>query len=379
MPHPIGVNLLFLRPGIVGGTEDYTVRILRAVAAHRDSDLEFVLFVRESFAAAHPDVAEAFETRTLRLPGNRAVRVAAESTWLTRSARGIDVVHHMGGRVPAFGSRRSIVTVHDLQPLDDPAQFSAVKRRFLAFALPRSVRKAQLVVTVSEWVRQSIIDRLGVDFDRTAVVSAPCEPIDRATLVTAARVAALPAAVRGIVERGERFFIYPVITYPHKNHRTLVEAFASVARGRRDVHLVLTGSEGPAERDVAQLVARLGIEDRVVRTGRIERGQLDTAIALAHALVFPSRYEGFGLGAVEALRVGCPPIVADATALPEAVGAAGVLVDPTSVDAWREALERSLSWTADERAQLVAAGAERLAELHPARVAAAWQALHRLV
>jgi alpha-1,3-rhamnosyl/mannosyltransferase len=377
MPRTVGVNLLFLRPGVVGGTEDYAVRVLRAVAAHREDDLTFVLFARDSFAETYPDLAAAFATHTVSLPGNRAWRVGAESTWLARAARGLDVVHHLGGRVPALAARRSVVTIHDLQPLHDPAQFSAVKRRFLAFALPRSTRKAQLVIGVSEWVRRSIVDTLGVDPARTAAVSAPCAPVDRATLVTAERVAALPPAVRAIVDRGDRFFIYPVVTYPHKNHRVLIEAFAPVAHAHHDVQLVLTGGEGPAEHDVRQMITQLGLDERVVRTGRIDRAQVDTAIALAHALVFPSRYEGFGLGAVEALQVGCPPIVADATALPEAVGGGGVLVDPSSVSAWRDALERSLAWTAQERVQLVAAGASHLESLHPARVAARWQQLHR--
>jgi alpha-1,3-rhamnosyl/mannosyltransferase len=377
MKRTLGVNLLYLVPGVVGGTEEYAVRMLQAVAANPDDDLELVLFARDSFAAAYPAVVSAFETKTVALPANRALRVAAESTWLPRASRGLDAMHHFGGRVPAFGSARSAVTVHDLQPLHFPERFSPVKRRFLAYSLPRSVRKAQLVVSVSEWVRQSIIETLGIPEDRIVAVSAPCEPLERASLVTAERVDALPAALRRIALAGDPFFIYPVITYAHKNHRTLVEAFAPVARTHPSVRLVLTGGVGPAEPEVAGLIQRLRLDDRVVRTGRIDRAQLDTMLALARALVFPSTYEGFGLPVIEALRVGCPPIVADATALPEAVGGAGVLVEPLSVEAWSEALETALSWDAARRAELVAAGARRLEELLPARVAPQWQQLHR--
>jgi alpha-1,3-rhamnosyl/mannosyltransferase len=377
MKRTLGVNLLYLVPGVVGGTEEYAVRVLRAVAAYPADDLEVVLFARDSFAAAYPDLAGAFETKTVALPANRALRVAAENTWLARRSRGVDAVHHLGGRVPAFGSAASAVTVHDLQPLQFPASFSAVKRRFLAFSLPRSVRKAQLVVSVSEWVRRSIIETLHIPEERTAVISAPCEPIDRADLVTDERVAALPVALRRIAQTGDPFFVYPAITYAHKNHRTLIEAFAPVARAHPSVRLVLTGRAGPLEREITALVERLHLDDRIVRTGRIERAQLDTMLALARALVFPSTYEGFGIPVIEALRVGCPPIVADATALPEAVGGAGVLVDPLSVDAWSEALETALSWDAARRGGLVASGARRLVELLPARVAPQWQQLHR--
>ena len=87
MKRTVGVNLLYLVPGVVGGTEEYAVRVLRAVAAHRDDDLQLVLFARDSFAATYPDIANAFETRTVALPANRALRVAAESTWLVCCSR----------------------------------------------------------------------------------------------------------------------------------------------------------------------------------------------------------------------------------------------------------------------------------------------------
>jgi alpha-1,3-rhamnosyl/mannosyltransferase len=377
MKRTLGVNLLYLVPGVVGGTEEYAVRVLRAVAANPDDELELLLFARDSFALAYPDIAGAFATKTLALPANRALRVAAESTWLARQSRSVDAVHHLGGRVPAVGSARSAVTVHDLQPLHFPERFSAVKRRFLAYSLPRSLRKAQLVVSVSEWVRRSIIEMLHIPEECTVVVSAPCEPIDRAQLVAGERVEALPVALRHIAQADEPFFVYPAITYAHKNHRTLIEAFAPVARAHPGVRLVLTGGSGPLEGELHGLIARLGLDDDVVRTGRIERTHLDTMLALARALVFPSIYEGFGLPVIEALRVGCPPIVANATALPEAVGGAGVLVEPLSVDAWTDALDDALSWDELRRAGLVAAGARRLEALHPARVGPQWQQMHR--
>jgi alpha-1,3-rhamnosyl/mannosyltransferase len=105
---------------------------------------------------------------------------------------------------------------------------------------------------------------------------------------------------------------------------------------------VLTGGEGPSEPAVRASIARLGIQGKVVRTGRIPRDELDALVDGARAVVFPSRYEGFGLPVLEAMASGCPVIAADATALPEVVGDAGQLVGPDDVEGWRAAMARAL-------------------------------------
>ena len=77
---------------------------------------------------------------TGRVPG---VRVVAENSWLARQgARGLDLVHHMGGVLPAVQGQPGIVTIHDLQPFDMPENFASTKRAWLQRSIPRSVRRA---------------------------------------------------------------------------------------------------------------------------------------------------------------------------------------------------------------------------------------------
>ena len=175
-----------------------------------------------------------------------------------------------------------------------------------------------------------------------------------------------------LVASGDPYFVYPAITYPHKNHVTLIRAFARLAAEDSDVHLVLTGAIGPAESDVARTIEQASLAGRIIRTGRIERRHLDLMIERATALVFPSRFEGFGLPVVEALRLGCPVIAADATGLPEAVGGAGMLVEPDSVEGWHHAMRAALRATPTERAAGQTRGHARLAELSPDRMARRW-------
>lgn len=371
----IGVNLLYAVPGKVGGSEDYSIRLLAAIADHPDYDYDLMLFARTSLAQAHPQLFERFESATIDLPANRVLRVGAEHSWLGRESRrrGVAAMHHLGGTVPRRGLP-AMLTVHDLQPLDMPQNFSRPKRTYLSRALPASVRRARCVVGVSEWVRQALIDRFALDPANVFAVTAPADPaLDRQVATSRAALDALPADLRSLVDNKEPYVLYPAISYVHKNHTTLLKAAART----ESLTVVLCGSAGPLDGAIDAESASLGVASRVRRLGRIPRAQLDTLMAHATALAWPSLYEGFGLPIVEAMQLGCPVIAADTTALPEAVGGAGRLVPATDVDAWSEALAAVARWSAAELADYRMRAAARVADFAPARVAPRWHAAHK--
>jgi glycosyltransferase involved in cell wall biosynthesis len=337
----VGVNLLWLVPGVVGGSEEYVTRLLRGLADLDLPDLDVRLYGLDELAVAHPDLAERFPLRTLALRGRlKALRVAAETTWLAAQVRRdrLDVVWHPGGVVPPLtGGAATVLTVHDLRPLDLPEGFSRTKVAYLRAVLPRSVRRAGIVTAPSQQVVAEIVARFGIAPERARpvlhgigadhFVPVPAAEVDRA---------AATLDLRG------RWLLYPVITYPHKDHVTLVRAFARLAPDHPDVDLVLTGGEGPAEADVRRAIAASGVADRIRRPGRVPRADLDALLQGAAAVAFPSRYEGFGNGALEALARGTPVVASDATSLPEVVGDGGLLVPPGDVEAWAGALARVL-------------------------------------
>ena len=350
----VGVDLLFLRPGEVGGSEEYTVRGLTALAERAPADLEVELFVLRPFLAAHPHLAEAFPVSVLPSRGRpRALRVAAESTWLAAATRrrGLDVVHFAGGTMPSVRPAPGVLTIHDLQPLEMPENFGAVKRAFIRTVVPRSARAARLVCTPSEAARRSVVELLDVREERVRVVPhgidpAPTEPMP----------AEEAARLRDRYRLDGPCFLFPAIPYPHKNHHVLLEAIGRM--GHADALLVLTGGPGPLEAELAAAAEALGVADRVRRTARVPRADLDGLYRLATGLVFPSRYEGFGNPVLEAMNLGCPALVADRTSLPEVVGDAGVRLDPDDAGAWAAAMDRLLD-EPDHRRRLVAAGQER--------------------
>ncbi|HEY8546689.1 MAG TPA: glycosyltransferase family 1 protein [Acidimicrobiales bacterium] len=371
-PIEVGFNLLWLVPGVVGGTEEATVELLTALAEDQPAGLHHRLYALESFAATHPRIAGRYPTRLLPLRGRlKPLRVLAEGTWLANATRrdGIQLVHHLGGTLPPRSMLPAVVTLHDLQPFDLPENFHITKRLYLHRAVPRTVRKARFVHVHSEFVANGVIERFGVDPARVVVVPAGVQPLP--SLVHESS----PEDLRARYGLPERWFIYPAITYPHKNHVTLVRAFAGVVGKDPDAALVLTGRSERTGPLVEQEIARLGLEGKVVRTGRIPRGDLLGLMVGAVALTFPSRYEGFGLPVLEAMALGTPVIAADSTALPEVVGPAGVLVPPDDPDSWTDAMLEALSGR--DRERWARAGRERAAELSWARAATGIAQLHR--
>lgn len=351
----IGINLLWMVPGRVGGSETYLARLLSGLA-ERSSELDYTLFALRPFAEAHPDLANTFKVAYAPSRGHvKSFRVAGENTWLAAQCRirKIDLVHHAGGTIPLIRSSRPVLTIHDLQYLYYPEYFTSTKLRFLKTMVPRSAEAARVVLVPSEFTRRTIIERLSIDPSIVLVVPHGISP----------RSGRQPArAVREPYEIDGPFFVYPAITYPHKNHLVLIEAFAKVLGSHPDTTLVLTGAKGSMETRIASEVKSLGIEKNVRRLGYVPSRDLDALYHEAVALTFPSRFEGFGAPVLEAMSRSCPVIAADATALPEVVEGCGVLVSPDNADEWAQAMVTMLD-DDDARARWAAAGIERANEL----------------
>lgn len=362
----LAVNLLSLVPGDVGGAEEYAVRTLAAYGRHGPADLRPVVYLSQAALDAHPDLGRAFDVEVHPGDGrSRPRRILAESTWLARRTTGM-AVHHLGGRIPARSGRPVAVTVHDLQPLDEPLNFSLIKRRYLGWALPRSVRRADLVVAVSDQVGRRIIDQLGTDPSRVVIV-----PIGAGAVATSPAEPSDPPTI-----------LYPAVTHPHKNHLMLVEAFTRLADHHPTARLVLTGGPGTAEAEVANAVAASRHGDRITRTGRIPAADLAARLATAIVVAFPSTYEGFGIPVLEAMAAGVPVLVADGTPAADLVADLfanrGVVLAPHDPQVWADSLGRVLDDRA-HRASLalrgLTAAADHTWEASAAALEQAWRRL----
>jgi alpha-1,3-rhamnosyl/mannosyltransferase len=223
------------------------------------------------------------------------------------------------------------------------------------------------VVVPSEFVRATVLARFHLDPDSVVVVH---HGVERRPAGTPSDELVAAHHLDGPV------VLYPAITYPHKDHATLVEAFARVLVDHPTAVLVLTGRADQAEADLRGRIDRLGIGGRVRRLGRVSGADLAGLLDLAEVVAVPSTYEGFGLPAAEAMAHGTAVVASDATALPEIVGDAGVLVPPGDVAAWAGALGELLADPVRRRA-LAVAGRSRAARFGRQANAEALAAVYR--
>lgn len=349
MTTAVAVNLLWLAPGRVGGSEEYLVRQLSGLHAAAPDDIALTLYCQGALRVVHPQLAAMFPTSVPVFDRDvRAVRIAAEHTWLALRTRHADIVHHGGGTAPMIGSRPIALTVHDLQYLTFPEYFSRGRLAYLRAMMRRSIERATVVTTPSAYVRDTVVEAFGTDPDAVVVVPHGIPHVAKPT------EAAVSDARRRCGVPPPPYVIYPAITHPHKAHRVLIEMLAAT---EPDLGLVLLGGEGAAEHDLRARIANAGVGDRVVRLGRVSASDRDALVAGAEALVFPSVYEGFGAPLVEAMALDTPVVCSDQPAMREVVGDAAIIVGEESADGWAAAVEAVR--VPARREQLVAAGRER--------------------
>jgi glycosyltransferase involved in cell wall biosynthesis len=371
----VAVNLMWCLPGEVGGSEQYLVRQLLGVteAAADPANgcaLELSVYVPPSLPAARPELADVARVVPMRFDGHRRWRrVVSESTWLRVRTGREDLVHHGGGTAPIGARRPYLLTVHDLQYRTFPEWFSATKRRYLDAMIPRSVRHAAVVAVPSEYVRGRVSAEFDVPPERVHVVPHGYEPA-----LLAERTSESVLRERYRLGRG-RVVVYPAITHPHKNHPFLVDLMRTVWADP-ELRLVLLGGTGAGEQALVDAMRAAGssVTDRIVRPGRVTDADRNGLLAMSTALVFPSRYEGFGAPLIEAMALGAPVICSDATCIPDVVGDAGI-VRPLDAESWAGAIEEAVARKDD----LVAAGRRRVESFTSRRSGEALLSAYRAV
>lgn len=303
------VNGRFL-PQRPGGLQR-TARSLLAALREAGADLEVL-----------SPAADPLADRVLPAPPGRGGGQLWEQVRLPRAARGRAVLS-LANTAP-LASGRSTVLVHDLAPLAGPQWFRRDMQLYGRLVLA-AARRAQRVLTVSEAAAGELRERGIAD---VAVVRPAVDPLF--TPASPEEVASVRARLRLDVP----YLLLPGWADPRKDVATALAASRAVASPHL---LVLVGSGRSV---FAKVPTPAGQHVRVL--GHVTDADLRALLTGATALLYPSRYEGFGLPPLEAAACGTPSVVSDLPVLRESTGGAATFVPAGDVDAWARAMTAAL-------------------------------------
>lgn len=282
--------------------------------------------------------------------------------YLYWSKNNIDIVHETYYSKNPWGKARyRVVTVHDMihelfaEDFKHDPDTTIAKRA--------TVLRADHVICVSEVTRQDLIRLFGVDERRTSVVHHGFtlnidETVRPATLAS-----------------GKPYLLYVGNRWGYKNFIQLCRVFSSSSL-KISFDLVAFGG-GAFSVDEAAELTRLGIAERVHQVNG-DDGLLASYYQGATAFIYPSLYEGFGIPPLEAMNFGCPVVCSNTSSIPEVVGDAAVLFDPSSEESMRIAIEGLLQ-NNELRAEMIRRGYARVQHFSWAKCAAETAAIYRQI
>lgn len=274
--------------------------------------------------------------------------------------RRADVIHVPGFIAPFRSLQPLVVTVYDTVYKQFPEHYPHLFVRYLQTLVPRSLRRATKIITISEATRQDVIRDYGIDPSKIVVTHLG---VDRERFS--------PAAARGtdatLARYGIRddYVLHVGSLVARKNIPLLLEAIALLkARKQWDMRQVVLAAAPipgmPGTEAIHATIARLGLAEDVVMTGSVPDDLLPGLYARAGVLALPSLYEGFGLPLIEAMASGTLVVAAASPAVDEVVGGAGLLVPVGDREAMANALS-SVLYDPDARRQLKQAGLDQAA------------------
>lgn len=351
----IGLNLLFMTPRIVGGTDSYAVSLINALAKI-DAENQYFIFTNRETSGGNFQTGDNFTFVPCPIKSSNWVsRSLWEQLVLPSQARGyqLDLMHSLGSISPLLLSLRTIVTIPDLIYRAVPLSFPRISRAVQNFFVENSARRVTKIITFSEFIREEVIQRLGIPAEK--VLAIPLAPQERET---GQQISWDELILKHRINRP--FVIVMSGKLLHKNIPRLVEAFLRANHQLGHAFQLIVGGHLPDHGESARLIKKVADESSDIRvTGYISDDELSELLAHATAYALPSLYEGFGLPALQAMAAGVPLISSDRAALPEVSGDAALYFDPMDVDGMAASLIKILS-DSELRSRLIANGTENL-------------------
>lgn len=232
---------------------------------------------------------------------------------------------------------KTIITVHDMVYKAFPETVRARTKYMLDSGLNKSMKRADIIVTDSQFSKSEILKYFPQHENKIRVV--PCG-VDLEKFKPCSDKQIIQRVKKSLGIEGE-YFLYLGTIEPRKNLERLIEAYHIFSQKEKNPpKLVLAGGKGWLYDSIFQKVTDLGLSDNVIFTKYVPSEDMNPLMCGALAFVFPSIYEGFGMPPLEAMACGVPVLASDAASLPEVTGDCAVIADAYSPESISDGLNR---------------------------------------
>ncbi len=248
-----------------------------------------------------------------------------------------DITHFFNYIVPPKVSGKTIVTVHDMVYKAFPETVRGRTRYMLETGLKRSMKRADLIVTDSQFSKSEILKYFPQCEEKLRVV--PCG-VDRTRFHPVDNPVRIEETTKSLgIDR--EYFLYLGTLEPRKNLRRLAVAYNEFRKGKAEYPcLVLAGGKGWLNEDLMKTIKDLDLESDIKIVSYVPEEHICTLMSGALAFVFPSIYEGFGMPPLEAMACGVPVLTTHTASLPEVVGDSALICDPYNIEQICDCLEK---------------------------------------
>lgn len=341
----IAIDLLWLRPNKVGGTEPY-VRNLLDSFKKLDRDFEFVLLtsIDNADTFRHYTKDRRFSLLIANVKNaNISKRIIWQNLFQNRFLKKNGIKHCF---TPVYckpwlnGGVEYIVTIHDLQAWHYPQYHPFHEVAYSKLCWYCDAKNAKRIIATSQWVKKDLRNKLHLAEDRIHVINI-------AVSVDCAETVAFEAIQKKYNLR-EKYFYTVSQLIPHKNLETLLGVMEKIVTENQDLPhmLVITGINGNASERIQQIIRDKHLEQNVVLTGYIDEAVKIALYKNCEMFLYPSIFEGFGMPPVEAMMLGKTVITTKRTSLPEVTQGKAEYVDkPKDADEWikkiKECIDKS--------------------------------------
>lgn len=259
--------------------------------------------------------------------------------WFEYSVRKIlkkyntDVFLSPDGYISLFSRTKQISVIHDINFEYYPKQFRFSHRIYLLYYFKRFAKRANRIITVSEFSKQDIIKNYKVNSTKIDVAYNGANEIYHALSNEEKKLA------KQKFTNGNDYFVYIGALSPRKNVARLLEAFDKFKLSNNNAKLLIVGAKLFNTKDIERTYKQMKHRNDVIFAGRLAPGDIELALGGSIALVLVSYFEGFGIPIIEAMNSDIPVITSNVTSMPEIAGNAALFVDPFSVENICEAME----------------------------------------